>query len=39
MFVFLYKEDNFLIGFLDFELVIENYVLRKKVNVYVLISM
>lgn len=39
MLVFLYKEDNFLIGSPDFEPVTENHALRKKVNVNVLTSM
>lgn len=37
--LFLYTEDHFLIGSLDFERVTENHALRKKVNVYVLTSM
>lgn len=39
MLVFLYKEDNFLIGSPDFEPVTENLALRKKVDVHVLTSM
>lgn len=40
MLVFLYKEDNFLIGSPDFERVIENHALiKKKVNENVLTGM
>lgn len=39
MLVFLYKEDNFLIGSPDFEWVTENHALRKKVNENVLTGM